>query len=151
MRRAVFRLQPVLELRRTQERAAAQAAARAAAQAADADRRATEYESQVATARLPQQLDGRGFVAAMTRLRTLATDAADARALALASAEQAELVRLRWTEAAQRTKGLERLRDRHAAGLAAAEAAAEERAVDDLVTGRAGQGRTDDREVSWTE
>ena len=36
MKKAAFRLQPVLELRRTQERAAAVASARAAAAAADA-------------------------------------------------------------------------------------------------------------------
>jgi cell wall-associated NlpC family hydrolase len=45
----------------------------------------------------------------MTLLRTAATDASDARALATASAEQAELVRAQWTAAAQRTKGMERL------------------------------------------
>ncbi|WP_324276110.1 flagellar FliJ family protein [Blastococcus brunescens] len=75
----------------------------------------------------------------MTMLRTAATDASDARALATATAEQAQLVRGRWTEAAQRTKGLERLRERHLAALRHAEDAAEERAVDDLVTGRAGR------------
>lgn len=150
MKRTSFRLQPVLELRRSQERAAAQDAARAAAQAAEADRRATDYETVVSVANLPPRLDGRSFVLAMTRLRTQATDAADARALAIAHAEQADLVRLRWTEAAQRTKGLERLRERHAEKLAAAEAAAEERAADDLVTGRAGRDRFHPQEVPWT-
>ena len=43
MKRAAFRLQPVLELRRTEERAAAAAAAAAANAAAEADRRATDY------------------------------------------------------------------------------------------------------------
>ena len=43
-KRAGFRLQPVLELRRMQEKAAAQAAADAAHTAAEADRRATERE-----------------------------------------------------------------------------------------------------------
>ena len=47
-----------------------------------------------------------------------------------------------WTAAAQRTKGMEKLRDRHLEALQHAEDAAEERAVDDLVTGRAGR-RTD--------
>ena len=75
----------------------------------------------------------------MTLLRTAATDASDARALATAQAEQAELVRAQWTAAAQRTKGLEKLRERHQAALQHAEDAAEERAVDDLVTGRAGR------------
>ena len=150
MKRAAFRLQPVLELRRTQERAAAVAAAQAEQAAADADRRASEYETALATAELPRSLPCGDFLMAMTLLRTAASDASAARALATASAEQAELVREQWTAAAQRTKGMERLRDRHLAALATAEAAAEERAADDLVTGRA--GRTSPAgEVPWTE
>jgi flagellar FliJ protein len=149
-KRATFRLQPVLELRRTEERAAAAAAATAANAAADADRRATDYETTVATAVLPVSLPAGEFVAAMTLLRTAATDASAARSLATASAEQAELVRAQWTAAAQRTKGLERLRERHQQALQHAEDAAEERAVDDLVTGRAGRGNPTG-EVPWTE
>ena len=155
MKRAAFRLQPVLELRRTEERAAAAAAAEAANAAADADRRATEYEQALATATLPRSLPAGTFVAAMTLLRTAANDASDARAMAGASAEQAELVRAQWTAAAQRTKGLERLKERHLAALQHAEDVAEERAVDDLVTSRAGRGvagRTADAgEVPWTD
>jgi flagellar FliJ protein len=157
MKRATFRLQPVLELRRSQERAAASAAAEAAHAAADADRRATEYETTLAAAVLPRSLSSGEFRTAMTLLRTAATDASAARSLATASAEQAELVRAQWTEAAQRTKGLERLRERHRTAQQAAEDAAEERAVDDLVTGRAGRGQpsgpSDDQtseEVPWT-
>jgi flagellar FliJ protein len=59
-------------------------------------------------------------------------------------------VRAQWTAAAQRTKGLERLRERHQQALQHAEDAAEERAVDDLVTGRAGRGNPTG-EVPWTE
>jgi flagellar export protein FliJ len=150
MKRAAFRLQPVLELRRTEERAAAAAAAQAANTATDADRRATEYETALATAVLPRLLPAGDFVLAMTLLRTAATDASDARSLATAQAEQAELVRARWTAAAQRTKGLEKLRERHQDALQHAEDAAEERAVDDLVTGRAGR-RDVTEEVPWTE
>jgi flagellar protein FliJ len=154
MKRATFRLQPVLELRRTEERVAAAAAAQAANAAADADRRATDYETTLAAAVLPRSLPSGAFVAAMTLLRTAATDASDARALATASAEQSELVRAQWTAAAQRTKGLERLRERHMEALQHAEDAAEERAVDDLVTGRAGRlpagSISDGEEVPWT-
>ena len=53
MKRAAFRLQPVLELRRAEERAAAVASADAARAAADADPRATERETALAGARLP--------------------------------------------------------------------------------------------------
>jgi flagellar protein FliJ len=148
----------VLELRRTQERAAASAAAQAANAAADADRRATDYETTLAEAVLPRSLPSGAFVAAMTLLRTAATDASSARAMATASAEQAELVRAQWTAAAQRTKGLERLEERHQEALQRAEDAAEERAVDDLVTGRAGratpvgqdEGEDEEVEVPWT-
>jgi flagellar FliJ protein len=148
-KRATFRLEPVLELRRTQERAAAQAAAQAATAAADADRFATERETALVGARPPASTTSGAFVASMALLRISAEDAAAQRSLATASAEQAELVRARWTAAAQRTKGLERLKDRHAEAIRLADQAAEERAVDDLVTGRAGRPSTE--EVPWTE
>ena len=140
-KRATFRLQPVLELRRAQERAAAMAAADADRLAIEADRRATERENALVGARPPASATPGTFVAAMALLRVAAEDAAAQRALATASAEQAAAVRAQWTAAAQRTKALERLRDRHAAALLSAEQAAEERAVDDLVTGRAGRTR----------
>ena len=151
MKRQVFKLQPVLELRRTQERAAAVAAAQAAQAAADADRRATEYEQALAASTMPRSLPSGDFLAAMTLLRTAATDASAQRALATASAEAAELVRQQWTAAAQRTKGMERLRERHLDAIATADAAAEERAADDLVTGRAARASDTSGEVPWTE
>ena len=150
MKRATFRLQSVLEFRRTEEQAAAAAAAQASNAAADADRRATDYETSLASAVLPSSLTAGAFVARMTLLRTAATDASDARALATASAEQSDLVRANWTAAAQRTKGLERLRERHMEALQHAEDAAEERAVDDLVTGRAGRTRSEEQ-LPWRE
>ncbi|MGY1637917.1 flagellar export protein FliJ [Geodermatophilus sp. SYSU D00742] len=150
MKRGAFRLQPVLEARRAQERAAALAAAEAARAAADADRRATEAEDAVAAV-LPTGAVGSGaFRAAMVLARVAAEDAAAARSLATASAEQAGLVRAAWTAAAQRTKGLERLRERHLQTVRLAEQAAEERTVDDLVTGRSAR-RTSSGEVPWTD
>ena len=139
MKRAAFRLQPVLELRRMQERAAALEAAQAAQAAADADRRATDQEAALTGAAPPGSTSAGGFLTAMALLRLAAADASAARSLATASAEQAEIVRARWTEAAQRTKGLERLRERHREAQQHAEDVAEERMVDDLVTGRAGR------------
>lgn len=150
MKRVAFRLQPVLELRRTQERAAAVAAAQAAQAAADADRQASDYENALATTELPRSLRAGDFLMAMTLLRTAATDASAARALATASAEQAELIRAQWTAAAQRTKGMERLRERHLQVLATAAAAVEERAADDLVTGRARRAAAAE-EAPWKE
>jgi flagellar protein FliJ len=140
-KRATFRLQPVLELRRSQERAAALAAAEAANTAAEADRRAAARENALLGARPPASTTPGAFVAAMALLRLAAEDASAQRSLATTSAEQAEAVRAQWTAAAQRTKALERLKDRHAAALLSAELAAENRAVDDLVTGRAGRSR----------
>jgi flagellar FliJ protein len=150
VKRAGFRLQPVLELRRTQERAAAVASASAARAAADADGLATEYETSLAAARLPASLPAGAFVGAMTLLRAAANDASEARSMATASAEAAELVRAQWTAAAQRTRGLERLRERHQQALRTAEDVAEARAVDDLVTGRAGRMQGPG-EASWTD
>jgi flagellar protein FliJ len=149
-KRATFRLQPVLELRRTEERTAAQAAAEAARAAAEADRRATEREQSLVGAGPPASATAGSFVAAMALLRLAADDAAAQRSLATASAEQAELVRARWTAAAQRTKALERLRERHLQNLLSADQAAEERAVDDLVNGRAARP-TAAEEDPWTD
>lgn len=151
MKRATFRLQAVLDLRRTQERAAAVASAGAARAAAQAERRATGYETALATSSLPRSSSSGDFRAAMTLLRVAATDASDARAAATASAEQAEAVRSQWTAAAQRTKGMERLRDRHHEAQRHAEAAAEERAVDDLVTGRARRTSRTQEEEPWRD
>jgi flagellar export protein FliJ len=156
VKRTAFRLQPVLELRRVQEKAAALAAARAAQDAADAERRAREREMALTESRVPASGTGEAFLAAMATLRSAATDAAEVRTRAAEQAEQAEQVRAAWTAAAQRTRGLERLADRHAEALLIAERTAEERAVDDLVTGRAGRravaGGTDAdlRELPWT-
>jgi flagellar export protein FliJ len=151
VKRAAFRLQPVLELRRTEERAAALAAAEAARAAADADRRATEAEAAVAAVLPTGPVSPGAFAAAMVLGRLAAEDAAAARALATASAEQAELVRAAWTAAAQRTKGLERLRERHLQAVRLAEQAAEERTVDDLVTGRSGRRTRTEGEAAWTD
>ena len=151
MRRAAFRLQPVLELRRTEERAAALAAADAARAAADAERRATEAEAAVAAVLPTGPVSPGAFAAAMVLGRLAAEDAAAARSLATASTEQAELVRAAWTSAAQRTKGLERLRERHVQSVRLAEQAAEERTVDDLVTGRSGRRTRTDGEAAWTD
>ncbi|MFW3170467.1 flagellar export protein FliJ [Geodermatophilus sp. CPCC 206100] len=150
MKRAAFRLQPVLELRRTQERTAALAAAEAARAAAGADRRAAEAGAAVGTIVPPGTATSGAFRASMVLARVAAEDAAAARALATASAEQAELVRAGWTAAAQRTKGLERLRERHLETVRIAEQAAEDRSVDDLVTGRSSR-RTPAGEVPWTD
>src|SRR3954471_19997983 len=127
MKRAAFRLQPVLELRRLQERAAALAAAQAARASADADRRAPERELSLSLPRMPESASGGAFLAVMATLRSAAEDAADARSVATATSEQAEAVRAQWTAAAQRTKGLERLRDRHQEALRSAELTAEEK------------------------
>ena len=151
MKQAPFRLEPVLRLRRTEERAAGLAAAAAAREATEAAERAEQQAQALSTRLLPGGLDGRAFIAAMVASTTAAADVSAARALAVAQAEQAELVRERWTEAAQRTKGLERLRERHVAALQAAADVAEARVVDDLVTRRHGVDRRREEEETWTD
>jgi flagellar FliJ protein len=151
MKQPPFRLEPVLRLRRTEERAAGLAAAAAARTAAAAAARAEQQAQELAGRTLPARADGRAFIAAMVASTTAAADVSAARSLAVAQAEQAELVRARWTEAAQRTKGLERLRERHVAALRAAAERAETRVVDDLVTGRHGATRHREEERTWTD
>jgi flagellar protein FliJ len=151
VKQAPFRLEPVLRLRRTEERAAGLAAAAAARAAAQAAEQAEEQARALAGRALPARVDGRAFIAAMVASTTAAADVSAARALAVAQAEQAELVRVRWTEAAQRTKGLERLRERHVAALQAAAEVAEARVVDDLVTRRHGENRRREEERTWTD
>jgi flagellar export protein FliJ len=149
VRQPAFRLEPVLRLRRSQERAASMAAAAAAREATAAARRAEEQAAALTTSRLPATASSGDFIAAMVASRTAAADVAAARALAIAHAEQAEVVRGQWTAAAQRTKGLERLRERHVARLQTAVDAAEARTVDDLVTRQHGETRRREEEETW--
>jgi flagellar protein FliJ len=150
VKQPAFRLEPVLRLRRSEERAASMASAAAARDAAEAARRAEDQAAQLAGRTMPASASSSDFVAAMVASRTAAADVADARALAIAHAEQAEVVRARWTAAAQRTKGLERLRERHMARLQTAADAAEARTVDDLVTRQHGEARRREEEGTWT-
>ncbi|WP_369136744.1 flagellar FliJ family protein [Modestobacter versicolor] len=151
MRQPAFRLEPVLRVRRNEERAAALAAAAAARDAAEAHARAERDAEALAVRRPPTSATGAGFVAAMVASAAAAADVSAARALAVARTEQADLVRERWTEAAQRTKGLERLRERHLADLRRAADVAETRVVDDLVTRQHGAARRREEEGTWTD
>ena len=150
MKQPAFRLEPVLRLRRSEERAASLAAAAATREATAAAERAERDATALGDRQLPSSLTGAGLVAAMVASAAAAADVSAARALAVARAEQAELVRARWTAAAQRTKALERLRERHVSALQAAADAAEARAIDDLVTG-AHSTRTKEEEETWTD
>ncbi|MEU2348229.1 flagellar export protein FliJ [Modestobacter sp. NPDC049651] len=150
MKQARFRLEPVLRLRQTEQQAAALAAAEAARRAAAAAEHAAEQATALAARRPPASSTGAEFLAAMVASASAAADVADARAFAVAQAEQAEAVRAQWTAAAQRTKGLERLRERHLAQLQAAADAVEARTVDDLVTGQHGRAR-DGEEGTWRD
>jgi flagellar protein FliJ len=151
VKQPAFRLQPVLELRRSQERAASLAAAQAAREATEAAQRAEDGAAALAASSLPAVASPGAFVAAMVASRTAAADVQAARALAVSYAEQAELVRAQWTAAAQRTKGLERLRERHVERMQAAADAAEARMVDDLVTRQHGGEQHTGEEETWTD
>jgi flagellar export protein FliJ len=151
VKQPAFRLEPVLRLRRAQERATSTAAAAAARDAAEAARRAEERATALAGRTLPAAGSARDFLAAMVASGTAAADVTAARAVAQAHAEQAEAVRAQWTAAAQRTKALERLRERHVARLQIATDAAEARTVDDLVTRQHGEARHREEEQEWTD
>ncbi|MGY1747461.1 flagellar export protein FliJ [Blastococcus sp. SYSU D00695] len=135
-KRQPFRLAPVLRVREATERAAQLAYAEASTTAAQAERRADELAGALHTYAVTGTHSAAGFLAAMVASQAAAADVAAARSTARASAEHAELLRARWTAAAQETKALEKLRDRHELARRLADDAAETRAVDDLVTGR---------------
>jgi flagellar export protein FliJ len=151
VKQPAFRLEPVLRLRRSQERAASLAAAEAAREATRAAQRAEDDAAALATWSPPAHASSTAFVAAMVASRTAAADVQAARALAVSYAEQAEVVRAQWTAAAQRTKGLERLRERHVERSQSAADAVETRTVDDLVTRQHGGGRHTGEEGTWTD
>jgi len=151
VKQPAFRLEPVLRLRRSQERAASLAAAQAAREATAAAQRAEDGAAALAGSAMPALSSSGAFVAAMVASRTAAADVSAARALAVSYAEQAEAVRAQWTAAAQRTKGLERLKERHVERLHLAADAAETRLVDDLVTRRHGGDPHDGEEETWTD
>jgi flagellar FliJ protein len=135
-KRQAFRLAPVLRVREAAQRAASLAYAEAESAAADAARRADRLAGELHTRAVTGSHSTQSFLAAMVASQAAAADVSAARSTAQASAEHAELLRTRWTAAAQETKALEKLRDRHELALRHAEDAAETRAVDDLVTGR---------------
>ncbi|MGY1695245.1 flagellar export protein FliJ [Geodermatophilus sp. SYSU D00814] len=145
-KRATFRLEPVLRVRAAAEEAAQRAAAEAEAAARDAAGRAEELAAALAGRVPPASSPAPVFLAAMVASAAAAADVAAARSTAQASAEQADLLRQRWTAAAQETRALEKLRERHLLALRAAELTAEERAVDDLVTRRHAVRATDNGE-----
>lgn len=135
-KRQPFRLAPVLRVRQAAERAASLAHTEARGAAGDAAHRAEQLAGALHTRAVTGTHSAGSFLAAMVASRAAAADVSAARSTAQASAEHAELLRARWTAAAQETKALEKLRDRHTLALRHAEEAAETRAVDDLVTGR---------------
>ena len=148
-KRAGFRLEPVLRVRRAAEQAAERAAADAAAAAREAERRAEEQAAALRTRVPPASAPAHVFLAAMVASAAAAADVTAARATAQASAEQAGLLRARWTAAAQQTKALEKLRERHLLAQRHAELSAEERAVDDLVTARHTGTDAEGEEEPW--
>ncbi len=135
-KRQAFRLAPVLRVRQAAERAASLAHVEAEGAAREAERRARELAAALPTRAVTGSHSAQSFFAAMVASQAAAADVSAARSTAQASAEHAELLRARWTAAAQETKAMEKLRDRHELALRHAEDAAETRAVDDLVTGR---------------
>jgi flagellar FliJ protein len=134
MSKSRFRLEQVLRIRRIQERTAALAAAEAASVAQQAEMAAAELDHAAATAVVPAVSTGAGFAAAMVRGQMAAAHSTEAHAHAVTQRANAATQAAAWTTAAQRMKGLERLKERHAAGVQRALENAETRTVDDLVT-----------------
>lgn len=133
MKRTKFRLEPVLRIRRLEERAAALVAAQEATLARTADTNATEKDQAAGGAGVVSLNGASAFIGSMVRSGLMASDASTARAQSASQDRVAEEANGTWTVAAQRMKGLERLKDRHVEAVHRAIEHAEIRTVDDIV------------------
>jgi flagellar protein FliJ len=129
-----FKLEPVLKIRRLEEQAAAAVSGAAAMRAREAKDAAAAAHVAALEAQVAGECDGQTFMASMFRTRQTGADAALAREVAAQQEEVARQASTEWTAAAQRTKGLEKLRDRHVAKVKRDADIAEVRMVDDIVT-----------------
>lgn len=131
-----FRLAGLLRLRRTQEELAAADLARANAWREAAERRRRETAEMLAGSALPQIGEGLAWTAAVAGRAALGGMVMESRT-ALASADAtAQAAARRWAAARTSATTLEKLQDRHAVALRAAEAHAEQLALDETAARR---------------
>lgn len=129
-----FRLAPVLRIRQMQERIAAAESALAANAVREAEAQAADLGAQVLAIATPETATGAEFLYAVSHGHRLADDAACARDVVVERVAQAHVAQGAWTRAAQSTKALEKMEERHRQEVNSALEHAEVKAIDDLVT-----------------
>ncbi|WP_432978720.1 cell envelope biogenesis protein TolA [Dactylosporangium sp. CA-233914] len=134
MAKSGFRLGAVLRARKAQEDMAKAAVVRARVDAAEAEQRVSARRHDLQGRAVPSAATAAAYAATLTARQALAGELAAAvglRQLADASVEERmnEL-----TDAAVQRRTIEKLQERHDATRKRTEAAAQERAVDDLTT-----------------
>jgi flagellar export protein FliJ len=128
----IFRLASVLRARKAQEDAARTAvhhAHRGAEQARDQHR---SQEQALAARRPANGVSGAAYVASQAGLRSLAADVAAAAALSLEAAEVVQQQLAALSDAAARHRSVRKLAERHAETLRNADAASNQRAMDEI-------------------
>ncbi|MBG0833310.1 flagellar FliJ family protein [Planomonospora sp. ID67723] len=132
-----FRLSSILRARKAQEDAAkggvlrARAEARAAAQRTE--QQAVELQNRMI---MPDPSDAAAFVAAMAARRAIAGELSIRRQQAEEAERRVGAKVENWSAASQRRRMVEKLAERHETARRQADAAADQRAVDDLSTTR---------------
>jgi flagellar protein FliJ len=134
MAKAGFRLGAVLRARKAQEDIAKAAVVRARADATEAVERVRARERDLNGRRVPDASSSAAYAATLTSRQALAGELAAAIALAQIADETVEERMQELTDAAVQRRTMEKLQERHDATRKRTEAAAEEKAVDDITT-----------------
>ncbi|GAT71147.1 hypothetical protein HS048_36030 [Planomonospora sp. ID91781] len=138
-----FRLSSILRARKAQEDAAKGGVARARAEAGAADRQVEAKEAELQGRMIvPDPSDAAAFVAAMAARRAVAGELSIKIQKAEEAARRVGASVDTWSAASQRRRMVDKLAERHQAAVRQADAAADQRAVDDLPLNR----RRTDRE-----
>ena len=134
MAKAGFRLGAVLRARKAQEDIAKAAVVRARADATTAVERVQARTRDLDGRRVPSASTSAAYAATLTARQALAGELVAAMALAQLADETVEERMQELTDAAVQRRTIEKLQERHDATRKRTEAAAEEKAVDDITT-----------------
>ncbi|MER7283780.1 cell envelope biogenesis protein TolA [Dactylosporangium sp. NPDC000244] len=134
MAKSGFRLGAVLRARKAQEDMAKAAVVRARADAADAVQRVRSRERDLDGRAVPNAATAAAYAATLTARQALAGELAAAIGLSRLADETVEERMRELTDAAVQRRTIEKLQERHDLTRKRTEAAAEEKAVDDLTT-----------------
>ncbi|WP_433610114.1 cell envelope biogenesis protein TolA [Dactylosporangium sp. CA-139114] len=134
MAKSGFRLGAVLRARKAQEDMAKAAVVRARADATDAVQRVRARERDLDGRAVPNAATAAAYAATLTARQALAGELAAAIGLSRLADETVEERMRELTDAAVQRRTIEKLQERHDLTRKRTEAAAEEKAVDDLTT-----------------